>query len=516
MNESEPAMDEIDRTATEPGAPAEPRFHRTRNEARKTLLLFLGGGSILRIGSFFLSENATGDALSRLALTADWLQHPSLKLHFDVWLPVHFWLMGAMSLLVGDVSLGGRLLSLLLGIASIAAFWALVEELDGYETAVYASLLFTFYSLQIAYSATSSCDGPYLFFVLTGLAAFFSWRRLGGSSLLAFGAVSLTFGAGIRYEAWIIIFALDLILLYRKQWKALVLFGVVSGIFPGFWMAYEWLTRGNPLYAPVLNHSWVAQDLSFSGASLQYRLLLHPGVIFLTLSPLILIGILASVRYIVKQKGRLGEFAFIVCFFALLQMYQIASGGVMAFARYTLTLGTLVGVLAGVGLHQMLLNKKLVAGVMICNLAALLTCSVVENRFINKFRSVSPIQRFVPYVHDTGEFLKTHLAKSETVVIDSYNYETNQLADLAGMPLLEQERAFKIPDQLGRQQQKEKFAQLFPYLRDRHPKYIVYANRGELGAYFPLPADCSSARVEGISLDCVFHNEVYQIYELHY
>jgi hypothetical protein len=509
-------MNAIDRPATSPGAKPLPRLLATEPEARKTLLSFLAVGSALRIASFFLSENSSGDALSRLALTAGWLQHPNLKFHFDVWLPVHFWLMGALSLLTGDVSLGGRLLSLLLGIASIPAFWVLAEELDGIETAVYASLLFTFYSLQIAYSATSSCDGPYLFFVLIGLAGFFGWRRSGGNFLLCLSAISLTLGSGIRYEAWIIIFALDLILLYRKQWKAFGLFAVVSGLFPGFWMIYEWRTRGNPLYAPALNSSWVAQDLSFSGSSLNYRLLLHPGVILLTLSPLVLIGVLACVRYIVRQKGLLGEFAFIVCFFTVLQMYQIASGGVMAFARYTLTLGTMAALLAGVGLRRMQLNKKLVAGVMLANLAALLILSFLPNPFINKFRSVSPVLRFVPYVHSTGDFLKTHLTNSDAVVIDSYNYETNQLADLAGMSLLEQERAFEIPDQLGREQQREKFAQLIPYLRSRHPRYIVYANRGQLAAYLPLPADCSSTQVEGVALCCVFHNEVYQIYELHY
>lgn len=489
---------------------------KTDNYLRRSLLLVLCAGSLLRLASFFFSENAGGDALARVGLTAQWLQNPNLNLHFGVWLPMHFWMIGAMSLIVGDVELAGRLLSLILGIASLIAFWELAEELDGIESAIYSSILFIFYSLHIAYSVTSSCDVPYLFFVLTGLALFFRWRGTGGYSLLCIAGFSLTFGSGIRYEAWVVIFALDLILLYRREWRALTCFALVSGVWPGFWMAYEWLTRGNPLYAPVLNRTLVAQDLNTFATSMKYRLLLPPGVVLITLSPLVLIGILFSIRYILKQKGPISEFTFVVCFFALVQIYQVFSGGVMAFARYTLTLGTMAAILSGIGLRQVLPYKKLVVGVMLLNLAALLVLSFADSPFINKARSVSPVLRFVTYLHDTGKFLRRHLGQNDAVVIDEYNYEANQLAVLAGMPLLEQERALKIPDATDRLKQSEKVSQLLPYLRRRHPKYLVYANRGELRAYLPFPPDCSHMRIEQMYFHCVFHNSEYQIYEIQY
>jgi hypothetical protein len=489
---------------------------KTNDYLRRTPILILCAGSVCRIVSFCLSDNAGGDALARVGLAAQWLQSPSLKFHFDVWLPMHFWMIGAMSLIVGNVELAGRLLSLLLGIASIVAFWKLVEELDGMETANFSSILFAFYSLHIAYSVTSSCDVPYLFFVLTGLALFFHWRGHGGYSLLCFSGLSLTLGSGIRYEAWVVIFALDLILLYRRQWRAFGLFAPVSGLWPGVWMAYEWLTRGNPFYAPVLNHSWVARDLSFYGTSMEYRLLLPLGVVLITLSPLVLIGIPFCTRYMVKRTGLLSEFAFVVCSSALVMFYQIFSGGVMAFARYTLTLGTMAAILSGIGLRQIFPYSKLVVGVMVLNLATLVALSFVDNPFINKVRSVSPVLRFVPYLHDTGKFLKTHLGQNDAVVIDDYNYEANQLAVLAGMPLLEEERAFKIPDTTNRTKQSEKVSQLLPYLRYRHPKYLAYSNRGELGSYLPFPPDCSQVWVERIYFHCVFHNSQYQIYEIHY
>src|SRR5690242_77236 len=112
-----------------------PRTQETSGPTRvtKPLLFVCAAAAALRIASFFLSENAGGDALARAQLTARWLQHPGLELHFDVWLPLHFWMMGAVSLLVGDVGLGSRLLSLVLGVASVYAMWALTRELDGPE-----------------------------------------------------------------------------------------------------------------------------------------------------------------------------------------------------------------------------------------------------------------------------------------------------------------------------------------------------------------------------------------------
>ena len=212
----------------------------TRSSSKKFLVAIFAAAAVLRIVSFFLSENAGGDALARAQLTAHWLHTPRLEFHFDVWLPLHFWLMAAVSLVVGEVDLGARLLSLMTGIASVGALWLLTKELDGDKAALFSSILFSFYSLHIAYSATSSCDVPYLLFVIAGLALFFKGRRENSFWVLVLSGLSLTIGAGIRYEAWIIIAALNAILLFRREVKNLGLFLPASVAWPAFWMV-GWL-----------------------------------------------------------------------------------------------------------------------------------------------------------------------------------------------------------------------------------------------------------------------------------
>src|SRR5215204_2526364 len=124
----------------------EQRLSADNHNTKKTLIALIAAGAVIRIASFFLSQDAGGDALARARLTANWLQNFRLEFHFDVWLPLHFWMMAAVSTLVGSVELGCRLLSLVLGIASIPALFALTRELDGHKPAIFSTILFAFYS----------------------------------------------------------------------------------------------------------------------------------------------------------------------------------------------------------------------------------------------------------------------------------------------------------------------------------------------------------------------------------
>jgi hypothetical protein len=281
-------------------------------------------------------------------------------------------------------------------------------------------------------------------------------------------------------------------------------------------MAYEWVTRGNPLYSPALNYSGVANDSSFYGASLAYRLLLTPGVIFITLTPLAVLGFVVSARRVWQVRGPLAEFAFVLAFFAAVQLYQIAAGGTMSYARYTLTLGAMVATLSGVGLYRSFPRRGLLVGVMLANLCALFLLATVGNPFVNKVRSLAPVLHFTTYVEETGKYLKNHLGPRDAVVIDEYNYEPNLIAAVAGLPLLESERALLIPDRTTPARQEQALAGLLPYLRSRRPSYVVYAEQGVLRQSLQLPAGCSDARVEEMRLTCVFHNEQYRIYEISY
>jgi len=64
------------------------------------------------------------------------------------------------------------------------------------------------------------------------------------------------------------------------------------------------------------------------------------------------LGIRLIYGFFLSYKDKVGiELSLIIAFFAGVQFYQIASGSQMAFARYTITLGTFTAILGAYGLH---------------------------------------------------------------------------------------------------------------------------------------------------------------------
>src|SRR5581483_1234907 len=189
---------------------------------RKRLLLFsVALGIMLRLSFYLIGANNGGDAIDRFSKAEDWLQHPTTNLFFGAWLPLHFWLMaGIAKLLSISVETAGRMLSLVLGSASLLAVWHAARDLYGEKAAGLSLLVFAFYTLHVGYSTTSSAEVPYLFFALAGLALFFRYRRKPSIRTLVWSGLLFTIGAAIRYEAWVMMFAVALVLLAEplKAW----------------------------------------------------------------------------------------------------------------------------------------------------------------------------------------------------------------------------------------------------------------------------------------------------------
>ena len=168
-------------------------------------IALLAVGIVIRILSFVASRNTGGDALARVALTAKWLQHPTLKVIFDSYPPGHFWLIGGLTLLVHDVGLAGRLLSLLFGIGSLFLVWKLAVMLYGDTAGIFSLAVMCLYTMHIAYSTTSSSEVSYLFFLLASFFMLFSYLRAEPGNLwyLVFSGLSLSISESVRFEAWV-------------------------------------------------------------------------------------------------------------------------------------------------------------------------------------------------------------------------------------------------------------------------------------------------------------------------
>lgn len=499
-----------------------------RSIAREVWWIFFVGAG-LRLVFFFFAENNGGDALARAAMTAGWLKHPGSLLNFEPWLPVHFWLMAGMSVIVGEPALGARMLSLLLGIASLGIFWLLAREIYGCSAATLSLMVFTLYSLHIGYSTTSSSEVPYLFFMLVGLLGFFLYRRSGSLATLGVAALALGISAGIRYEAWVCIFAVVLILIFMTRpdvtggfWRTehvreVLLFGTIAGSWPLFWLIYQWKAFGRPLYGVTMNYKWVVEQVAIEHRSRLYHMVLSPAVILLTLSPVIVAASLYGLaRGLRESAGR--EFAMIFVIMGAVFSYQILAGGLLPLARYTITLGTLLALASGYGLDQFgqsLSQQRVrqfrtaIALLLILNLGAILALSEEQNRFSDQFSAISPRLRFRNHIEEVRRYLKPRLKPEDAVVIDDYNVESNIIAAAIGLPLDTGGRAFLASSQ--------PLSNLPEYMSRKHPRYLIYSDRGVLKPYLALPDNCPASFVtKGMEFQCLLANDIYRVYGVAY
>jgi len=502
---------------------------RSRNFPWAAIVL---AGSLVRILSYHFSTNTGGDAMARVLLTAMWLQHPSLQVIFGVYPPGHFWLIAAFTLLFRDVMVAGRALSLVLGIASLLLVGRLARLLYGETAGLLSLVAFSFYTLHIAYSTTSSSEVSYLFFLLLGMYFFFS-SLSGGSPevrLISLAGIAMSIAGSIRYEAWIFIFGMTGVLTFflirdtlkerqdfRKRLRSLLAFGVTGGLWPAFMMVYCWRRFGDPMYLVTLNHIRVTESLAAIPSPLSYQLGLTPAVLAISLSPFIFGAALYGLAC--SFTSRLpAAFATLTVFFAAVQNFEILRHGLLALSRYTLTLGTLLAIMSGIGLQQAFrkigvvrpgLMRVATSGLLLANTVAVLALSELPDKYSETFASVSPVLRYPRRIQNVAGYLRAHLGPEDAVVVDNYNVESNIVAYAGGLPLLSGKRAYLANTKYD--------YNVRQYIATVHPQFMVYSDRGTLRQSFALPSSCDhDARLDGIGFHCVFSDDIYRIYELSY
>ncbi len=493
-------------------------------------------GAVCRIVSFCFSDNAGGDAGAHAGAAAAWLQHPGLKFVFGTQPPGHFWLIGLFSLMVPDVVLAGRLLSLVCGIASLYFVWRIAGLLLGESAGIFSLAAFTFYSLQIGYSTTSSAEVPYLFFLLAATYFFFSGIS---ASVNQFGRCLLSgflfsISESIRFEAWIFLFALltatAAIWIFRRRRPSLSLasiaaFCLSAGAWPIFMMGYSWRTFGDPMHLVTLNRMRVTQSLTT--VSYAHQLAVMPVAIVASVSVVALFAAVAGtlLAFTSRVDSALpipsitaAIFSATTLLFAAIETYEILTGGLLATARYTITLGSLLCILSGYGFAwfqqefmpmRARLARAVVIALLMLNSVTLLAISMTHNRFADEFASVSPRLRYQPHIAVVARYLRSHMRPDDAVVFDDYNVESNILAEAAGLPVGPGRRAYLASRQNDITVQQ--------YVEQEHPRFLVYSERGTLRQWIDLPAGCLGIQEIGqIGFHCAFASQVYRVYELSY
>jgi 4-amino-4-deoxy-L-arabinose transferase-like glycosyltransferase len=328
-------------------------FSRSENSVAYALI---AAGVLFRVLSFYFSDNAGGDAGAHAALAGEWLSHPRLTVVFDTYPPGHFWLIAMFALVVRNVVWAGRLLSLVTGIGSLYFVWRLARLLYGTSAGIFSIAVFSLYSLHIGYSTTSSAEVPYLFFLLAG--SYFLFSGISGEKKhigrLVISGVCFSVAESIRYEAWIFFFgvvvSIGLAALWQRRFRSraklvlLLVWVAIAGVWPVFMMAYSYHTFGDPMHLVTLNRIRVIHSLATT--SRFHQLAVMPVALLLSVSPVAVVAGLVGLG-LSFYSAEAGIFAAATLIFAAIEVYEVLTGGLLATARYTITLGAMLCLLSG-------------------------------------------------------------------------------------------------------------------------------------------------------------------------
>jgi hypothetical protein len=283
-------------------------------------------------------------------------------------------------------------------------------------------------------------------------------------------------------------------------------------------LMYSWHYFGDPMYSLTQNHLRVLNELATTRSSLAYLLALSPTVLAISLcAPCLVAALYGLAASLTSMPRFVKAFAALVIFFSAVQTYETMRHGIIANARYTLTLGTLLAVVSGFGVHR--LSQRIrtrpaviplsLAGLLLANNVAVFAMSELPGKYSEKFASVSPVLRYPHRIQDVANYLRTHIGPNDAVVVDDYNVESNIVAYAAGLPLLSGRRAYLANTKYD--------LSVRQYIDAVHPQFMVYSDHGTLRKTFELPSRCGQdAILDGIEFHCVFSGQIYRVYELRY
>jgi len=310
----------------------------------------------------------TTDEFGKVFLAWHGLNDPAIW--FDhVWLPGHFPLLAAAYVLVGDLLVASRLVSVLFGIVAIIGIYRLGQHLKADGVGGLAAILWATSPLAVWLSATGLVDILYVSLFILGLSYYVQWQRSGEVSALYIACMWLGVSCAFHHNAWLAVMAVgvligvDLIWDRSRSWLHGLLGLSILGIVPIAWCAWNWFAHGDPLYflhAHVEHSAGIYENMGASAPSLK-NAIYQIALSILRLGPVLAALALASIAGVVsepEERQTLMRLWFILAIFGGGLIFLYARGGLpTAFPeRYLLLPLLIMAVLSAYGLNVLFRN----------------------------------------------------------------------------------------------------------------------------------------------------------------
>ena len=409
---------------------------------RKTLLA-LGIVALPRLLVFPFAENVAGDAVVRSWLAHAWLQHPHLigssLQGCAQYGPLHFPLIALVEWVTGSEHLAGRLVSLLAGVLSALPIFALARRLFSERAAWSSVVVLALWPLHVQASTTAASEAVSGVFVLVGVAAIARALETREREVLMASAFAFTLGAAVRYDVWLWIPLIAVLLWWQLGFRLAFLFGVVAASFPVAWLLGHLVDTGDLLY-PVhviddYHRTWFVSESAIWGPT-RYRFIVlgfWPLTALATFTP---VAALLGARELIRSKAR-----WLVLLIVLPTLVLSLRGALLEsfvpLSRFTMKELSLFVIFVGVALSELkrpllvLMTASLVAWAPLVELAAR-----ADWRWANSFRAISGLSLNDPHLREIVHALRERASPTDigAVDVDPRGFDDIQLAFECGLP----------------------------------------------------------------------------------
>lgn len=460
----------------------------------------------VRLSALPFATTDGGDAPSRVWAGWDWLAHPRLLTH-GVWGPLHFYLIGLSLWMVPDPVQAPAALSVVFSVASAALlYWFVRLEFGEPREALLVGSTYAVYPIAIRNGVSVRSETPFVFFLLLAMIWLARARGTAGDwRHAAASGIALTLASMLRYEAWMLIPLLGL-LLWRRP-RLLLIFAACALVHPIFWTVGNWVHSGDPFYGFTTAARWELESMGrgrLGWAALVGGAAAYPWNVLQGMS--LPIGLICLAGAALAFRARHRTAVWLVPLAGLLGLWGlgVARGALVPKLNYTETAGTLLFPFSALlyqrlGMQRWPLLRIGLAAITLPLVNLLFVCRpCLERVGLGRLAGPSPIPRIEnqPIALALGASVRDALRGDGMALIsDHYGWgSTHYVALLTGLP---RSRIFLAPGAANQRLDPDSLAAFLA----RHPRGALIARSGSpLSRLLGLGPGATSAAVGGTAL----------------
>lgn len=414
--------------------------------------------TILRLYILIISNDCyKADPISRVMTAINWMRGISfMPSATNNWLPLHFYIMGIGLKIFNNPFFTPRFISFLFGIGSLIIFYKLVDIIFGQRIAFLSLCLLAFYPIHIICSVVSLSEIIFLCSLLLSVYFCFKYATMHKPRLLFFSLGFLVLACMTRYEAWLFIFLIPLVLCFQRErrWWHIAIFFILSIIFPLFWTAHF---ESNLLLSKYTD---VSPLFSVWNYDFPKRLFYWPVKLSESFGPAASLSTILGLFFSFRAIGVIRYYSILFLGSILFFIFGTVMEYVSIDNTYSISFGTMMIPLAIYGMLRIADYIRFKSIVVF--LFMVLTVGVLMLGII--------VPACGSDVNLVADYLKYHTTRDDKVLVDTYN-----LGPESYYIILFSRFSYGENTTLLHRQNRE---EILDYINREKPDYIVYSERG--------------------------------------